>query len=455
MSGYASPAQLTAFRQLHSSTRYAELLAALADVKPTTETMFLRANALYALEKIPEASETARQILAVEPQHALCLTLLASIANLRGQPALAREYLQTLSPQGPDLPEARLEMAQVLILEKRYAEALTLLSQSQTALTHPYWQARGHLLAGDACDGLAQFRQAYAHYEKKNQFVETWAAQLGVLDHLGAWTTQLTTSLVQHLPMLQGSTTTSPFNHGPTPIFIVGFPRSGTTLLQAKLEAISGVEALEERELWQDSVTRWLDPLPDWRGLANATSNDLAWARACYWQRVEAELGHRPMGTFIDKYPMNCLKLPIIARVFPNARVIYCTREPQACVFSAFRRFIKPSSLTLACSTISKAKALYDGVSEFMQYASNSLPLSFFPLQYERWMQDPDRVFADLVEQLGLSGQDAGSTTDWQAQLATRPHATPSTAQLSQGLTRVFKDQHLSYDFALKPLFAA
>jgi len=451
MDAQAQAEQLAELVTLNHSGRYRELLQAAQPTPTSADGLFLAANAHYALEDLPEAWRLAHEILSIEPKHTAALTLLASIANLRGQSNLARELLESLDSLGPDLPEARLEMTQVLIAEGKFTQAIELINASEVLFNQPGWRARMHLLLGDAYDGIGQYQEAYENYSKKNQYVAERAKQLGIEDGLLQWGQRLLkefTATKNEWKKLENASTTVT----PQPIFIVGFPRSGTTLLQAKLEHLPEISALEERELWQDSLHRWFSQFENWYPLLAAQSADIAWAQDCYWQRVHQHLGSAPSKFFVDKFPMNVLVLPLIAKVFPGAHIIYCTREPMACIFSAFRRFIKPNSLSLACGSLANGWKLFNVIQEFMKVAIDSLPLQFHQLHYDDWMQDPDGEFARLVARLGLGSARQPTLAQWNDSLGRRPRSTPSTAQLTGGISDQFRDQYLNYRFSWQAL---
>jgi tetratricopeptide (TPR) repeat protein len=447
----ASPAALVELVQLNQTGQYAELLSKAIALEPSLERFFYQANAHYGLEQLDQAEKTARLALAIDPHHHPTLTLLASVANLRGDANLARQWLKELKPHGVDLPEARLEIAQVLMLEKHYLQAIEILNQSASMFSHPALRARCECLLADAYDGIGQYQEAYAHYVLKNEYARMWAIQLGFKDQLYEVGQILLDDLITQYPT-DATPIINTHSASRTPIFIVGFPRSGTTLLQVKLEGLSSIDALEERDLWRDSLTRWFSEINGFASLKNITSQEIDWAREKYWDQVHAHLGRLPKEHFVDKFPLNIFKLSLIARIFPNAHVIYCKRNPAATIFSAFRRFVKPSTLTLACSSIASTYKLYQLTTRFMSIAMERLPLQFHLLQYEALMENQDKTFNELCENLGLLLNDTAAPDEWRKRLTSRPYTTPSVAQLMQGVTDRFQHQHDPYAFALDPI---
>ncbi|MEZ5958145.1 MAG: sulfotransferase, partial [Hyphomonadaceae bacterium] len=118
------------------------------------------------------------------------------------------------------------------------------------------------------------------------------------------------------------------------PVFLVGFPRSGTTLLEQMLSAHSQVVCIEEREhlaLAAGSVAA--DP----NMLSALSDAEIAAIRAEYWKRVSAETDVRGR-IVVDKLPLNIIFLPLIRRVFPKAKILFALRDPRDVVLSCFQQ---------------------------------------------------------------------------------------------------------------------
>ena len=120
-----------------------------------------------------------------------------------------------------------------------------------------------------------------------------------------------------------------------THVFLVGFPRSGTTLLDQVLASHPDVQTMEERDLPDGfgrrilrlrctASTGWRRcPRPNWSTGARAIGS--AWPKA-------ATIPSKPV--FVDKMPLNAVFLPLIAKLFPAARILFALRDPRDVVLS-------------------------------------------------------------------------------------------------------------------------
>lgn len=120
-------------------------------------------------------------------------------------------------------------------------------------------------------------------------------------------------------------------------IFLVGFPRSGTTLLDQMLDAHDKLKVIEEKTTLRAVLA---DAFAKPEGLSNINDCDQAGLnkyREAYWREVDRWLPDlKDDELVIDKLPLNTMYMPLIHRLFPAARFIFALRDPRDSVFSCF-----------------------------------------------------------------------------------------------------------------------
>ena len=218
----------------------------------------------------------------------------------------------------------------------------------------------------------------------------------------------------------------------PTPVFLVGFPRSGTTLLDQILDSHPNIQTMEEKpvlaRLCQD-----MDTLSQHHpeGLKDIKRDDLVRLRQLYYQYVADFMELRPGNLLIDKLPLNITKIPYILTVFPDARFILALRHPCDCVLSCFMHWFKPNDAMANFNTLGDTATLYAKVMGLWQKWADNVPLHYHQIYYENLVQDLTAEIKPLMDFLCL---------DWQEQM-TRPHEhakqrgfinTPSRSQVIQ-----------------------
>lgn len=125
-----------------------------------------------------------------------------------------------------------------------------------------------------------------------------------------------------------------------TPIFVVGLPRTGTTLVERILSSHSQIESADETFFIQMAIRHVSEvggiSEVDETIIENAANKDSRIIAEHYMASVDYRLSDRPM--FIDKYPYNYLYLGFIAKAFPDARIIYLKRNPMDACFAMFKQ---------------------------------------------------------------------------------------------------------------------
>ena len=184
------------------------------------------------------------------------------------------------------------------------------------------------------------------------------------------------------------------------PIFIVGMPRTGTTLLERILGQHRDVFAAGELNNFAEAV---VDSAKQTAGRADLKRSDLiaASARADfaalgadYIARTRPQTGRRPR--FIDKMPLNYLYCGLIRRALPGARILHMTRHPVATCYAVYKTLFNqgyPFSYDL-----NELADYYVGYRRLMAHWHVTLPQQILDVSYERMIEDPiaesQRVFA-------------------------------------------------------------
>lgn len=178
----------------------------------------------------------------------------------------------------------------------------------------------------------------------------------------------------------------------PTPIFVIGMPRSGTSLMEAILSAHSDVTATGESEVMAKIACS---------DLLETKGPDAA--RAKYLETVAA---HVKTGRFTDKMPLNFRFLGQIAHMFPEAKIIHMTRDPRAVAWSMYTtRMVMP---TYAFSYDADELCAYFGLyQDMMAYWKSNLPGRVLDVCYESLTSNPNDQIPEILGALGLPFEDA------------------------------------------------
>jgi len=182
------------------------------------------------------------------------------------------------------------------------------------------------------------------------------------------------------------------------PLFIVGMPRSGTTLVEQMLGMHTQVEALGER----DDVGHW----PRTLGLGDGWSQRLCELTTGQLNAVARDyLQARDYATSVtwitDKMPLNYRYLGLIAMVFPKARIVHCRRTPLAVALSCLRQDFQDPALAFTQDQRDLAAYTAD-YERLMAHWRDVLPLPLIDLDYETLVDEPESTLRELSAKLDL-----------------------------------------------------
>jgi tetratricopeptide (TPR) repeat protein len=236
---------------------------------------------------------------------------------------------------------------------------------------------------------------------------------------------------------------------GPDPIFIVGLPRSGSTLLEQILASHSRVEGTQELPDVQQivSMLRGRDLEHDRypRILADLKAADVAQLGAKYLADTRIYRSGKPF--FIDKMPNNFRHLGLIHLMLPNARIIDARREPMACCFSNFKQlFANGQEFTYSIEDIARYYRTY---LELMRHWERVLPAGrILRVQHEDVVDDLEGNVRRLLDFCGLEFEPQ-CVTFHETQRSVR---TASSEQVRQAIYREGLDQWRNFEPWLGPL---
>ncbi|MGS1016328.1 tetratricopeptide repeat-containing sulfotransferase family protein [Allosphingosinicella humi] len=273
------------------------------------------------------------------------------------------------------MPAEELGFLKAWVLRRRghFAEALPLAEQTPPSI-HPIRRAQ---LLAEVNDRLGNSETAFAAFAEMNDaslamagtdngpsYREEVAANAALVtrERIAAWT-----------PVDVDLTP-------PSPIFIVGFPRSGTTLLDTLLMNLPNLHVLEEIPVLHQVAQE----LGDEGRLASLTSAQANAMRARYFEVLETLAPASPGQRIVDKNPLHMTQMPLIHRIFPDAKVVLVERHPCDAVLSCFMANFSLNRAMRSFVDLEEAARTYDAVFDAWTRATAFLPIDRHHIRYER-----------------------------------------------------------------------
>jgi tetratricopeptide (TPR) repeat protein len=236
----------------------------------------------------------------------------------------------------------------------------------------------------------------------------------------------------------------------PDPIFIVGLPRSGSTLLEQILSSHSQVDGTMElpnmlslaQKLRRGERMSSTSHYPS--GLPELSEQQLAEFGEQFISETRVHRGSAPF--FIDKMPNNFRHIGLISLILPNAKIIDARRHPMACCFSGFKQlFAEGQEFTYGLEEIG---TYYRDYVELMDHWDKVFPGKVLRVQYEEVVADLDTQVRRILDYCGLDFEES-CISFYETDRAIR---TPSSEQVRQPIYQSGVEQWKNFEAYLDPL---
>lgn len=237
-----------------------------------------------------------------------------------------------------------------------------------------------------------------------------------------------------------------------SPIFVVAFPRSGTTLLEQTLDAHPQLRSMDEQPIVQNALDDMIATgLRYPEELSKLEPAQLQTLRARYFERAAGKVRLGRGQRLVDKNPLNMLRLPAIKRLFPNAPIILAVRHPCDVVLSCFMQHFRAPHFVLLCADLQSLAVGYRRSFDFWYQQAAMLSPHVLEIRYENFVADFERGVRQMAEFLYLPWHDG--------MLAPAEHArakgyisTPSYSQVVQPVNQKAVGRWRAYQKHLAPV---
>ena len=364
-----------------------------------------RGQVLAAGGSTDAAAACFARTVEIDPSNSIAWAARASISAWKGD-ASAREFADRALALEPGNAAAAIALAGTDIRDRAFAAAAERLRALLTLdTTRDMDRVTALNLLGDALDRLGETEAAFDAYAESNaHFAAIHEAQFGAAERSHTRLIERLAASMNDAPseLWQKSVGQSADGKSPTHAFLLGYPRSGNTLVENILASIDGVLALEERPTLAEAERALVELDIDasrFAMLDHATLNRL---RDAYWAKVAAS-GVRPGGAaFVDMDPLKGISLPVIATLFPQAKIVLVRRDPRDVVWSCFHTNFTPTPAAYQFTSIEAAARHYEALMRLTDLAIRKLPLDIHIMRYEDLITDFDTVTKNLCAFLDL-----------------------------------------------------
>jgi tetratricopeptide (TPR) repeat protein len=370
----------------------------------------LTANLAWNLKnqgRIAEARALYEQSVALDPDVFQTLYGWAQMEESDRDFARAGELLDAAERLSPGNPNVLLQRAILFGRLKAYDKAMEALKDIESrrdggGLSPAEWSEKGLLL-----DRMGRHAEAFAAFSEAKRQLRSLTGQAYLADEAQALARRLTAFFTaDRLPMLPRAKVRPDVAQ---PIFIVGFPRSGTTMIEQTLSAHPSISAGDELPIIHELTSllpRMLNsPLAYPEAFVDLWMGDQIEAldslRDHYLQRAR-QLGAIGLGAawFTDKMPLNETHLGMIGLIFPNAPIIHLRRHPLDVVLSVFSNHLTHGFF--CAYDLESIARHYVLVADLVEHYLAAMDLRYLPVRYEDVIDDQDASVREMLSFVGV-----------------------------------------------------
>ena len=393
-------------------------------------------NVLMDLGQIQDAIQSYQKLLELNPDHPEGQINLAQAYIAQGEFAPAKAEFLSLIKKAPRHAEAHHQLSRI----QRYEKDDDHIKAMQTVLASPNPSVKETVLInhglGKAHADLKEYAKAFGYWQVGNQVFKTtinydFAEDQEVFDRLHQW--------AESMPILSG-----PSALKRQPIFILGMPRSGTSLVEQILSGHSEVYAAGELDAMALAVRKFALSQPK-QSMPRLNKSVLKTIREAYIKDINALPTDRGMIT--DKMPLNFKWISIIRAIFPDAPILHLKRHPMAICFSNFRYFFQSHGMRYSNDLMDIGR-YYLAYDQLMQRHIADHGDAITTIDYEALTQNPKQHIENLLKTLGLEWQDACLNIEKNK----RSVKTVSNVQIRSSIYTKSSEEWQNYEKELQPL---
>jgi tetratricopeptide (TPR) repeat protein len=405
----------------------------------------LKAAILVKIGEYHQSIAIYDEVLAAHPQHSkLWLSYGHALTTAGRDPDSVAAYRKSIQLE-PHFGEAYWSLANLKTF--RFSAEDVQAMRSQLARSDLAEEDRFHFdfAMGKALEDHGSYSESFDHYLRANELRRTRVNYDG--DEMAAF-------VQNSKQLLSAEFFESRRGYGcpaADPIFIVGMPRAGSTLIEQILASHSSVEGTMElpdmvtlaASLSGQKLPNAKPRYPDVLGELSAAACREQGERYIADTRIQRKTA-KPF--FIDKMPNNFLHIGLIQLVLPNAKIIDARRHPMACCFSAFKQqFTEGHRYSYSLGDIGR---FYAGYVELMDHFDHVMPGRVFRVIYENMIDDTEEQVRGLLAYCGLPFEEVCLRFYENS----RPVRTPSSRQVRQPIYREGIEHWRHYEQWLQPL---
>jgi tetratricopeptide (TPR) repeat protein len=405
-------------------------------------------NVFMHTERFEDAVNSIKEAIRINNANVFAWSNLGELYELMNKEDEAEDCVDKALAIAPDFPAALKTKGKLLRRKGKYDEALVQLNKISIPEDDILLAARIHLELGKLYDLIGDIDKAMLHFTKMNNLNVQFAQ-----DHDGTAEKKHFLEFVRNTKqkfnqnLLNTDTEKNRVQNAEEDmIFLVGFPRSGTTLLEQILDSHPQLQVMDEKPVLAAILSTHEKLLTNYpESLALLTDNDLKELRASYFDHVDKYISRSPQCKLIDKMPNNLVHVGLIRKIFPRAKFILAIRHPYDVCLSNFMQFFRLNNAMATSLSLNDAAMAYHEVMSLWIHYEQTIHPDFHLVRYEDLVDDTEKEAGALLAFLSVEWDERVLKFYDHARRKTRI-STPSYEQVTQPVYKRAKYRWKAYE---------
>jgi len=370
---------------------------------------------LYLMNGEPEsAAASAQRALEIKPDEILAYVILARISDHKHDYGKSIEHLKRALNNAPSDPNLLISLAQAYRFNKQIEEAKNVLEKLlEREDVAPGIRVGAVNEMGMVYDKLKKFDDAfqmfaeYGRLTSASALARDWHKETH-LDRIRDYRS-LFGDDPRRLRRFTGDMFTEDRNEHPELAFLVGFPRSGTTMTEQVLDAHRDVTAIEEPPYLTPVKKKWREIVAesdDVEAMFNRLDKrKILQLRRFFWSVIEDDLGSEAVHkfpTFVFKHPLLINELPLLNTLFPDAKFIVALRDPRDCCLSCFMQDFGLNAGMIHFLDLRDTCRFYHATFDLYLSIRDHLAADLIEIRYEDTVSNLEKQARRILDHLGL-----------------------------------------------------
>lgn len=417
-------------------------------------------NCLKHERQIDDAIDAYTYALAIDPTNTKACCNLGQIHEQLSRLDDARQYAELALKHAPNDTESQYLVAQLDLRDKNYQAAEERLSQLLKSNIPSQHRAMVMKELGRVLDRMGKYREAFKLLKEANRIFESVYVEYKDESGLNEYRSELNTyrSIFTH-DIAAGWMDDYAINEKRKIVFLVGFPRSGTTLTEQILESHPEFIATHEipvlPRLTRDVsvvIGRSFSYPAD---ISTLTRDEVKLLRDAYFERMEKSLnGVIDKDKFLlDKLPLNIVHLGFISCIFPDARILLALRDPRDVCLSCFTQTFSYNQAMRQFLNMNDTVKFYATVMDLWFHYRNVLNISVLETRYEDIVDDLELAAKRIFSFIDVEWHD--EVLDFYKSAKKRHVFTPSYQGVTQPVYKSAIDKWKNYEQEMSAVISA